>query len=217
MMPNNDLGPTCIMLQLFTNIRIPLTDVDYGVDIKSFAGHVTVNQTYKNTEDEDIEAVYKFPMNDQVAIVGLTVYIDNRTIKTKFKKADSLLNYMNTLVSNNGAYLRKQRHSSDDSFEMNVGRLPRGKECMVSISYVSTLESVTETKMRLTIPMALAPRYTPSRKDSSGAVGDIAVPGKFETSVTYSATLTGHVAWKVRNLGDLLRHPDRSCRRRRSD
>ncbi|OWA53889.1 putative von Willebrand factor A domain-containing protein 5A, partial [Hypsibius exemplaris] len=195
MMPNPDWHPICTLMQVFTNIRIPLTGVDYGVDIKSFAGHVTVNQTYKNTGYEDIEAVYKFPMNDQASIVGLTVYIDNRTIKSEFKKkAAAFATYTNALANNDGAYLLEQSDHNDDSFVMSVGRLPRGKECMVSISYVSTLESVTETKMRLTVPMALAPRYTPSRQGSSGTVGDIAAPGKFETSVTYSATLTGHVA-----------------------
>ena len=61
-------------------------------------------------------------------------------------------------MRNDGAYLLDQSESSDDTFVLSVGRLPPGQECRISIHYVTTLDSVTETKMRLTIPTNLQPR-----------------------------------------------------------
>ena len=143
-----------------TNVSVPLINVHYDVQVKSFASRITIQQTYRNTESsDDLECVYGFPINDQAAVIGLTVQIGNRTLSSSFKKKDEAFKeYSEALAKNNGAYLLDQSERSDDTFVLSVGRLPPGQECTVSISYVGTLESVTETKLRLTIPTSLYPR-----------------------------------------------------------
>ena len=143
-----------------TNVSVPLISVNYDVQIKSFASHITIQQTYRNSESAtDLECVYGFPINDQAGIVGLTAQIGNRTLNSVFKKKDEAFKeYSDALARNDGAYLLDQSERSDDTFVLSVGRLPPGQECTVSISYVGTLESVTETKLRLTIPTSLYPR-----------------------------------------------------------
>ncbi|OWA55145.1 putative von Willebrand factor A domain-containing protein 5A [Hypsibius exemplaris] len=174
-----------------SNVSIPLTGVNYDFSIKSFAGHITIDQTYKNTEATDLECVYGFPISDQASIVGLTIEIDNRTLTSAFKKKDEAFKeYTEALKRNDGAYLLDQSERSDDTFVLSVGRLPPGKECKVSISYVTTLESVTETKSRLTIPTSLYPRYDPTPKlQKTGVVA----PETFQSTVPYKATLSGHI------------------------
>ena len=151
--------PLCGLYTLYNFLAIPLTGVHYNVDVKSFAGHVTINQTYKNTGYSDLECVYAFPISDQASVVGLTVRIGNRTLTSAFKKKEEAVKeYTDAVAQGNGAYLLQQSERSDDTFQLKVGRLPAGQECTVSISYVATLESVNEKKMRLTIPTALTPR-----------------------------------------------------------
>ena len=72
-----------------SNVSVPLTKVHYDVQVKSFASHITIEQTYRNSEStDDLECVYGFPINDQASIVGLTVQIGNRTIESVFRKKD---------------------------------------------------------------------------------------------------------------------------------
>ena len=179
-----------------TNRPVPLTSVNYDVQVISFASQVTINQTYGNRESNAIEAVYAFPINDQAAITGFTVTIDNRTLVSRFKaKADAFQEYSDALAEGDGAYLLDQSDRSDDTFVLSVGRLPPNKTCIVTITYISTLESATETKMRLTIPMSLAPRYTPpseaSSSDTSASV--LPIPDNYEDSVPYFATLNADI------------------------
>ncbi|OQV19139.1 von Willebrand factor A domain-containing protein [Hypsibius exemplaris] len=129
--------------------------------------------------------------NRNASIVGLTIEIDNRTLTSVFKKKDEAFKeYTEALKRNDVLMLLDQSERSDDTFVLSVGRLPPGKECKVSISYVTTLESVTETKSRLTIPTSLYPRYDPTPKlQKTGVVA----PETFQSTVSYKATLSGHI------------------------
>ncbi|OQV25282.1 von Willebrand factor A domain-containing protein 5A [Hypsibius exemplaris] len=174
-----------------TNKPIPLTAVKYDLKVKSFACRITIEQTFQNEEGSDLECVYGFPINDQAAVVGFTVVIDGRILHSQFKKKEEAFHEYNAAIQRgDGAYLLDQSERSDDTFVLSVGRLPPRKECKVSIVYVCTLESVTETKMRLVIPTSLSPRYSPAGIAQQGGV---APPNVYNHSVTYSATLTGHI------------------------
>ncbi|GAU89685.1 hypothetical protein RvY_02204 [Ramazzottius varieornatus] len=178
------------LLVAATNQSVPLTSINYDVQVKAFASQVTINQTYNNQESNDIECVYAFPINDQAAVVRFTITIDNRTLVSHFKpKAEAFQEYTDALAKGDGAYLLDQSDRSDDTFVLSVGRLPPNKTCTVSISYVGTLESVTESKMRLTIPMSLSPRYTPRTEVSSSS----SVPEKYQENVPYMATLNARI------------------------
>ncbi|GAV08173.1 hypothetical protein RvY_17904 [Ramazzottius varieornatus] len=174
-----------------SNKAVPLTAVEYDVQVKSFASQITINQTYRNEETSDVECVYGFPINDQAAVVGFTVEIDGKSLVSQFKKKDEAFQeYTDALSRGDGAYLLDQSDRSDDTFILSVGRLPPSKECRVSIKYVATLESVTETVTQLTIPMSLSPRYNPH---PNGSARSVAPPEVYHSSVPYSATLKAHI------------------------
>ncbi|XP_055344229.1 von Willebrand factor A domain-containing protein 5A-like [Paramacrobiotus metropolitanus] len=185
----------CGLFVAESNEPIPLTAIHYEVDVKGFAGSITINQTFKNVEFTDLECVYGFPMNDQAAVMGFTVKIDDRTLTSQFKKKDEAFKEYNAaLQRGDGAYLLDQADRSDDTFVLSVGRLPPGKECVVSINYVCTLDSVSETKQRLLIPMSLFPRYNPNPEST---VGTTAPPEKYAATVSYKAALDA----KIETLG----------------
>ena len=174
-----------------SNTPVPLTKVDYNVDIHGFLGRITISQIYNNEEATDLECVYGFPINDQAGIIGFTVEIDGRTLTSQFKKKDEAFKeYSEALSRGDGAYLLDQSDRSDDTFVLSVGRLPPGKECAATISYVYTLEAVTETKMRLVIPTSLSPRYNPN---PSASTGGVVPPEKYQNTVPYFATLKGTI------------------------
>ena len=59
---------------------VPLTAVHYDVKVLAFASRITIQQSYKNAENVDLECVYGFPINDQASVTGLTVRIDDRWV-----------------------------------------------------------------------------------------------------------------------------------------
>ena len=175
-----------------SNKPVPLTAVEYDVQVKSFASQITIDQVYKNEEQVDLECIYGFPINDQAAVTGFTVEIDNKTLISHFKRKDEAFQeYTDALSRGDGAYLLDQSDRSDDTFILSVGRLPPTKECRISITYVGTVESVSETMMQLTIPMSLSPRYNPHSADSQQ--NSVAPPEVYQSSVPYSATLKASI------------------------
>ncbi|CAF3340133.1 unnamed protein product, partial [Rotaria socialis] len=71
-----------------------------------------------------------------------------------------------------GAYLFEQDEKSQDNFIINVGALPPGKECHISISYVSELDLIqNESRIRFVVPTTIVPRYNPDKGGFSSPAG----------------------------------------------
>ena len=56
-----------------------------------------------------------------------------------------------------------------DIFQLKLGSLSAGSECLVTVRYVMELP-VDDTKTRLTIPTTIAPKYVPGRGQESSVV-----------------------------------------------
>lgn len=142
---------------------IPLKKIRVDANIRSFAVDVTIEQIFRNDEEKSIEAVYCFPIEELAAVYAFTARIDDREVVAKLKKKEEAQQeYNKALRAGHGAYLLEQDEKSQDNFIVNVGALPPGKECHISISYVSELELVNDGRtIRFVIPTAIAPRYNP--------------------------------------------------------
>ncbi|CAM4961096.1 unnamed protein product [Rotaria socialis] len=144
---------------------VPLKQVSVEAYIKSFAADVTIKQIFRNDETKPIEAIYCFPIEEQAAIYSFVARIDEREIVAHLKeKKEAQREYIDALQQGHGAYLLEQDEKSQDNFVINVGALPAGKECHISISYVSELDLVQNgSKIRFVIPTTIAPRYNPDK------------------------------------------------------
>ncbi|CAF4259617.1 unnamed protein product, partial [Adineta steineri] len=117
---------------------VPLKQVNIEGKIHSFAADVTIKQIFRNDESTPIEAVYCFPIEEQAAIYSFIAQIDDRQIEAKLKeKKEAQKQYNNALQQGHGAYLLEQNENSQDNFIINIGALPPGKECHITISYVT--------------------------------------------------------------------------------
>ncbi|CAF3276237.1 unnamed protein product [Rotaria socialis] len=152
---------------------VPLKQVSVEAYIKSFAADVTIKQIFRNGETKPIEAIYCFPIEEQAAIYSFVARIDEREIVAHLKeKKEAQREYIDALQQGHGAYLLEQDEKSQDTFVINVGALPAGKECHISISYVSELDLVQNgSKIRFVIPTTIAPRYNPDKGGISAPSG----------------------------------------------
>jgi hypothetical protein len=146
-------------------IYIPLKQVHIETKISSFAADVTIKQIFRNEETNPIEAVYCFPIEEQAVIYRFIAQIDDRQIGTELKeKKEAQKQYNQALQQGHGAYLLEQDEKSQDNFIINVGALLPGKECHITISYVTELDLINHGKtIHFVIPTTIAPRYNPSK------------------------------------------------------
>ncbi|CAF1510881.1 unnamed protein product [Adineta ricciae] len=142
---------------------IPLQRVNISATIQSYGADVCITQIFRNDEQTSIETVYCFPIEEQAAIYSFVARIDDREIISILKeKTRAQQDYNNALQVGHGAYLLEQNDQSQDNFIVNVGAIPSGKECQISIWYVSELDLVENgTKIRFVLPTTIAPRYNP--------------------------------------------------------
>jgi von Willebrand factor A domain-containing protein 5 len=154
---------------------IPLKRVHIEATIRSFAADVTIKQLFRNEEATPVEAVYCFLIEEQAAIYSFAARIDDREIVTELKECKEVQEEnADALRQGDGAYLLEQNKKSQDSFIINVGALPPGKECQISISYVTELQLVyNASKIRFVIPTTIAPRYNPDTSSLTAPASNI--------------------------------------------
>ncbi|CAF2688319.1 unnamed protein product [Rotaria sp. Silwood2] len=164
---------------------VPLKQVSVEAYIKTFAADVTIKQIFRNDETTPIEAVYCFPIEEQAAIYSFVARIDDREIVAQLKeKKEAQRAYNDALQQGHGAYLLEQDEKSQDNFIISVGALPAGKECHISISYVSELDLIQNgSRIRLVVPTTIAPRYNPNKGSISLPAG---TPSKYIQTAPYT-------------------------------
>ncbi|CAF1043172.1 unnamed protein product [Adineta ricciae] len=141
---------------------IPLRHVSAEAWIHSFTADVTLTQIYYNENNDPIEAVYIFPIEENAAIYEFTARIDDRLITAVVQEKDTAENmYEDAIQRGQTAVLLRQDERTFDTFKINVGFLPPGKECIVNIRYVTELDLVDGSFIRFVVPTTIAPRYDP--------------------------------------------------------
>ncbi|CAF1345512.1 unnamed protein product, partial [Rotaria sordida] len=163
---------------------VALKSVTIVSKIRSFGADVSITQLFRNDENQPIEAVYCFPIEENAAIYSFVAKIDDREIRAQLKeKIQAQQEYTQALQQGHGAYLMEQDEKSQDIFIINVGALLPGKECQIQIMYVTELDLISQNKIRFVVPTTIAPRYNPS-------VGGISSPAGTQTKYVQSASYT---------------------------
>ncbi|CAF0794617.1 unnamed protein product [Adineta ricciae] len=142
---------------------VPLRSVSVEATINAFAADVTLTQTFVNRGKESIETIYVFPIEENAAVYSFTAQINNKTITAVLKeKAKAEKEYNTSVQQGHTSVLLRQSKETLDTFTINVGALPPGKECRVKIQYVTELDLVDNNAIRFVVPTTIAPRYNPS-------------------------------------------------------
>jgi len=143
---------------------IPLEECVVEATVIDQCCQVDITQSYKNGQDQEVEACYLFPLDERAAVCGFEAEVDGRRIvgEAKEKKEAASL-YKNALAAGEGAFLLEQQRP--DVFMVRVGSIPGRGAVQVKITYVAELKS-EELAKRFLLPTIVAPRYCPpSRED----------------------------------------------------
>ncbi|CAF3602122.1 unnamed protein product [Rotaria sordida] len=187
---------------------VPLRNVSVEAWIDSFAADVTLTQIFVNQEENPIEAIYVFPIEENGAVYSFTAEIDNRTITAVLKeKKKAEEEYKSAVEQGQTAVLMRQSQETLDTFTVNVGALPPGKECRVKITYVAELDLIDGNSIRFVVPTTIAPRYNPSLGRLQSPDG---TPAEYVQNTSYSMSFQAHVLrgdeHKIKQVANLS-HP----------
>jgi Ca-activated chloride channel family protein len=167
---------------------VPLVGVEARAEIRDYGCRLVLSQRFRNDEDQPIEAVYKFPLEEGAAVCGFEVEIDGRLVRGRVEEREKAFEaYDEALEAGHGAYLLDEERA--DVFTASVGNLPPGKEAVLRLTTVAELPLEGDA-IRFTLPTTIAPRYAPAA-DRSGVGESEAerVSPPYALEVPYGLTL----------------------------
>lgn len=138
---------------------------------------MTLEQTYLNPEDKNVEVVYTFPLPQGAVLLGIEVTLNGETLHGKVSaKAAAREKYEEALSEGHTALLLSVQRNGTHTLEL--GNLLAHETAVVKLTYAQVLKP-EQGSLRLTLPTTLAPFYGDAV--SQGGYDPHAVP---QTSIT---------------------------------
>ena len=140
---------------------IPLRDVTVTAEVQGYVLGLKSTLKYTNNSSDPVEVLFRFPLEDSHAVVGLTAVLDGRKIKADIReKEEARAAYDDAIASGQSAALGEEK--TGDIFSISLGNLPPQKDAEVHLELVGELPIDAEGNVRFSLPSTLKPRYTPS-------------------------------------------------------
>lgn len=156
------------LVQKQNGSRVPLESIKIQVDVQGFTAHVLATMKYTNKDENPIEAIYIFPLDEQAAVCGFQATIDGRTIVAEVQeKQEARDTYDDAISSGQSAFLLEESDESSDIFQISVGNLPPKKEAIIELRFVTELAVEVEGRVVFVLPTVLNPRYSPQDSTAS--------------------------------------------------
>ena len=118
---------------------------------------MTIEQRYRNTAKEHIEAVYTFPLPWGSVLMGVEVELGGKTLSGQVSARQQADQQYEQALSQGDAAILLERNR-DGSHTLNLGNLAPGEDCVIRIRYSQSV-GVEQGSVRLTLPTAIAPRF----------------------------------------------------------
>ena len=139
---------------------LPLKDVSVKAHINGFLVGLDSTLKYSNTGADPIEVVFRFPLEESFAVVGLEAVIDGRKVKAVIRgKEEARQMYDDAIASGHSAALAEEK--TGDIFSISLGNLPPHKDAELHLKLAGELPLDAEGGVRFSLPAVLKPRYTP--------------------------------------------------------
>ena len=149
------------LLMTGKHTTLPLKEVSVQAQVKGYVLGLLSTLKYSNHSSDPVEVLFRFPVEQSQAVVGLTAVIDGRKIKAQLReKEEARAAYDDAIASGQSAALGEEK--SGDVFSISLGNLPPQKEAEIQLQLVGELPIDAEGSVRFSLPSVLKPRYTPA-------------------------------------------------------
>lgn len=191
--PYQDISSGSLYFKNDTGFFPALTqNSDYQVNVNGLLARVNFTQTFNNSTDGFLEAVYVFPLIDDAAVDSMVMEIGERRIIGKIKeKQQALKLYNKAKIQGKKASLVTQQRPN--LFTTKLANIAPGETIKISISYLQSVALKDET-FSLRIPLTLTPRFIPAPRQT-----DIKAKEQTNTSNPLITNKIGSHGWAIAN------------------
>lgn len=134
-----------------------LEGVNIQGTLRGFAAEITVEQHYRNTRKNNIEAVYTFPLPIGAVLLDVELEIGERRLSGRvIEKKAAEERYEDAITSGDTALMIEV--TGPGLYTLNLGNLLAGESAVIRYRYAMLL-SWQGDRVRLVLPTTLAPRY----------------------------------------------------------
>jgi Ca-activated chloride channel family protein len=138
---------------------------DYQVNVNGLLASVNFTQTFKNSSDEFLEAVYVFPLIDDASVSSMVMEIGERRIVGKIREKQHARK-LYTTAKIQGKKVSLVSEERPNLFTTEIANIAPGETIKISLSYLQSV-SLSEETFSLRIPLTLTPRFIPSPHKAS--------------------------------------------------
>lgn len=169
-----------------------LEGVHYDVQIDGLMAKTIIEQNYSNPYDNNIEAVYTFPLTPDAVLLGIEVRINDRVLKGTIKeKSEAEADYEEAIDDGNRAIMVEK--SSDGIYTVNITNLLDNDSISVSIEYTQLLEW-RQDQVKWSLPTTIAPKYGNQRDLNLDDVTDPSLSLMAENLFSFNMKVKGVLA-----------------------
>lgn len=179
----------------------PLLNTGVQVAISGFFARVTVHQDYTNPYDDEIEAVYTFPLGHNAAVDRMCMAVGPRIVEAEIKERQEARQIYES-ARDQGYVASLLEQERPNIFTQSVANIEPGAKVTVEISYVEVLEPA-DGAWRFDFPLVVGPRYIPGRPRTSAVRLPNGLRSRKGLIRTAPCELTVGPAGDVTNLGTL--------------
>ena len=138
---------------------LPLVAMDVRVHVSGLWSRTRIEQTFRNTIGEPIEATYIFPLPDRAAVHSCVLFVGERRLDAELKeRAAARSAYDQGIASGHRTAIAEEDRSG--VFSLRAGNIPPGETVKVEFEMVGPLE-VDGGEATVRFPLVVAPRYVP--------------------------------------------------------
>lgn len=136
---------------------VPLQGVSARGRLEGLLFELTVEQRYRNDSEQNIEAVFTFPLPVHAVLLGLELELGERKLKAvAVEKKEASRRYEQAMDEGDTAVLLD--HNGDGLYTVNLGNLMAGESAVIRYRYGQLLDAHLGY-VRLAVPTVIAPRY----------------------------------------------------------
>jgi len=142
--------------------QVPLVSTDVDMDITGMILRSRLKQTFENTSDQWVEAIYAFPLPEQAAVDHMRIKVGNRIIVGQVKEKNQARKiYNKAKAAGKRAALTEQQRPN--MFTNSIANIGPGETIVVEIEYQQLLQ-YKDGQYSFRFPMAMTPRYLPGKR-----------------------------------------------------
>jgi len=191
--PYQDISSGSLYFKNDTGFFPALTqNSDYQVNVNGLLARVNFTQTFKNSTDVFLEAVYAFPLIDDAAVDSMVMEIGERRVVGKIKEKQQALKLYNK-AKHQGKKASLVTQQRPNLFTTKLANIAPGETIKISISYLQSVALKDET-FSLRIPLTLTPRFIPAPRQTA-----IKEKEQKNTSNPLNATKIDSHGWAIAN------------------